>query len=88
MGVLRTVVPGEPHPFPIPPEHLPPWPQFDPEIMQRYGGKWIVVDGHEVIAANENPHVARQEAAVKLGVDPDTLEAVAICSPGNDTLPG
>lgn len=55
--------------------------QFDPRVMQRFGGNWVVANGREVIAAGPDPAQVRAEAGQKLGVDPARLVAIAISTP-------
>jgi len=56
--------------------------QFDPQVMQRFGGNWVVAHGREVIAADPDPVKVRVEAGRKLGIDPDRLVAIAVSTLG------
>lgn len=59
----------------------PCWPQFDPDVMNRYGGKWVVAFDGRIVAASDDPADARRQAAKLLGTAPDQLTAVAISAP-------
>jgi len=59
----------------------PHWPQFDPEVMKLYSGKWVVAFDSRIVAASDNPADARRLAANVLGVAPDQLTAIAISAP-------
>ncbi len=63
---------------------LPPaWPQHDARIIREYGGRWVVVEGREVIGAGADPAAACLDAACALHASPDQFVAVAIRRAGD-----
>jgi hypothetical protein len=70
--------------LPTPPTTSTTWPQFDPEVMRDYGGKWVVTHAHQIVVAGDDPDEVRLQAASQLGVDANQLIVVAI--PSLDSL--
>jgi hypothetical protein len=57
------------------------WPQYDPLIMQKYGGEWVVVVNGEVADHGPDPLAVREKVAKKYDLELDGVYAIAICKP-------
>ena len=75
------------HP-PVPTDPPDTWPQYDVEMMRKYGGKWIAVitTTHTYLGCGANPKEAMsagRQAARERHLDPDTVAVFAVSRPEN-----
>jgi uncharacterized protein (DUF427 family) len=59
----------------------PLWPQYDLQIMTKYGGNWVVVVDGRIVASGEDPEALCERAAKDHHLPIEAVYAVAICRP-------
>ena len=62
------------------------WPQYDPDVMEKYGGQWVVVVGGRIVAWHTDSLLARQRVATEYGIPLDEVYAIAVCRPEQASL--
>lgn len=59
----------------------PLWPQYDPDVMTRYGGKWVVVVNGAIVDSGEDPESLCEGYATNHQLPIEDVFAVAVCRP-------